>query len=136
MRLATYHRRSLWHYRRTNLAVVLGAAVATSALTGALIVGDSMRASLRDVALGRLGKVDHALVAQRFFREALAAEIAKGSPFSQSRIKALVYEGLGSEVGPHMQRHTKALAECFKSSDHQEGVAAFLERREAEFTGT
>ena len=61
---------------------------------------------------------------------------AKGSPFSQSRIKALVYEGLGSEVGPHMQRHTKALAECFKSSDHQEGVAAFLERREAEFTGT
>ena len=76
MRLATYHRRSLWHYRRTNLAVVLGAAVATSALTGALIVGDSMRASLRDAALGRLGKVQHALVAQRFFRAALAAEIA------------------------------------------------------------
>ncbi len=76
MRLATYHRRSLWHYRRTNLAVVLGAAVATSALTGALIVGDSMRASLRDAALGRLGRVDHALVAQRFFRAALAAEIA------------------------------------------------------------
>jgi enoyl-CoA hydratase len=35
-----------------------------------------------------------------------------------------------------MQRHTKALAECFKSNDHKEGVASFLERRPARFTGT
>jgi enoyl-CoA hydratase/carnithine racemase len=35
-----------------------------------------------------------------------------------------------------MQRHTQALSECFKSFDHQEGVAAFLERRAANFTGT
>lgn len=65
----------------------------------------------------------------------LALSIAKGSPFSQKRIKALVYEGLASPVDEHMQRHTKALAECFKSDDHREGVASFLERREARFTG-
>lgn len=65
----------------------------------------------------------------------LALAIAKGSPFSQKRIKALVYEGLASSVDEHMQRHTKALAECFKSDDHREGVASFLERREARFTG-
>ena len=65
----------------------------------------------------------------------LAEVIAKASPFSHARIKALVYEGLGSEVGPHMQRHTQALAECFKSADHAEGVAAFLERREPRFAG-
>jgi enoyl-CoA hydratase/carnithine racemase len=35
-----------------------------------------------------------------------------------------------------MPRHTDALAACFRSHDHQEGVAAFLERREANFTGT
>ncbi len=64
------------------------------------------------------------------------AQIAEGSPFSQTRIKAMVYEGLGAEVAQHMQRHTKALAECFKSNDHKEGVAAFLERRPARFTGT
>jgi 2-(1,2-epoxy-1,2-dihydrophenyl)acetyl-CoA isomerase len=29
----------------------------------------------------------------------------------------------------------QALQECFKSADHKEGVAAFLERREAQFTG-
>jgi enoyl-CoA hydratase/carnithine racemase len=66
---------------------------------------------------------------------ALAGEIAAGSPFSLTRIKRLVYEGLGSEVDAHMQRHTAALAECFKSEDHAEGVASFLERRAPEFTG-
>ncbi len=68
--------RSLVHHWRTNAAVVLGVAVGTSVLTGALFVGDSMRASLRAAALQRLGPVEHALVAQRFFREALAEEVA------------------------------------------------------------
>jgi len=67
---------------------------------------------------------------------ALAKAIAAGSPFSQKRIKALVYEGLGADVAQHIQRHTTALAECFKSNDHKEGVGAFLERRQANFTGT
>ncbi len=42
-------------------------AVATAVLTGALMVGDSVRGSLRDLALERLGRVDHAMVATRFF---------------------------------------------------------------------
>ncbi len=66
----------------------------------------------------------------------LAQAIASGSPFSQTRIKEMVYEGLGADVASHMQRHTAALAECFKSNDHKEGVASFLERRAAKFTGT
>ena len=37
-------------------------------------------------------------------------------------------EGLTAPVGEHMQRHTTALAACFKSDDHREGVASFLER--------
>ena len=65
----------------------------------------------------------------------LARKIAEASPFSQRRIKAMLYEGLGADVAEHMQRHTKALAECFKSDDHKEGVASFLERRPARFTG-
>ncbi len=66
----------------------------------------------------------------------LASRIAQNSPFSHRRMKAMVYAGLGSEVAPHMQRHTTAMAECFASADHREGVASFLERREAKFTGT
>ena len=65
----------------------------------------------------------------------LTDAILQGSPFSQQRIKKLVYEGLGNEVSAHMANHTKALAECFSSEDHKEGVASFLERREPKFTG-
>jgi enoyl-CoA hydratase/carnithine racemase len=35
-----------------------------------------------------------------------------------------------------MRQHVAALQECFRSDDHREGVAAFLERREANFSGT
>ena len=59
-----------------------------------------------------------------------------GSPMSQRLIKALVYEGLGRDVGEHMRAHTTALAASFKSDDHREGVASFLEKRQARFTGS
>jgi ABC-type lipoprotein release transport system permease subunit len=68
--------RSLIHYWRMHLAVALGAAVAAAVLTGALVVGDSVRGSLRDLTLERLGGVDVALSGQRFFREELAEELA------------------------------------------------------------
>lgn len=64
-------RRSLRHYWRTNLAVLLGVVAATAVIGGALLVGDSVRDSLRQMSLDRLGSVDHALVAPRFFRQQL-----------------------------------------------------------------
>ncbi len=66
----------------------------------------------------------------------LAEQIAAGSPHSQRLIKQLVYEGLTAPVGDHLARHTEALAACFRSDDHREGVAAFLERRPARFSGS
>ena len=51
---------SLRHYRRIHVAVALGVAVATAVLTGALLVGDSVRGSLRDLTLERLGRIDAA----------------------------------------------------------------------------
>lgn len=65
----------------------------------------------------------------------LAGTIAAGSPHSLGLIKSLVHDGLTAPVGEHMARHTTALAACFKSDDHREGVASFLERRPANFTG-
>jgi hypothetical protein len=66
---------SLRHYRRIHLAVALGVAVATAVLTGALLVGDSVRGSLRDLTLERLGRIDSAIVAVHPFRGAgLSAE--------------------------------------------------------------
>lgn len=57
------------------------------------------------------------------------------SPFSIRHMKALVYEGLARELPDHMQAHVTALSACFKSADHKEGVASFLEKRPAKFTG-
>src|SRR3982751_841439 len=54
---------SLRHYRRIHFAVAAGVAVATAVLTGALLVGDSMRGSLRELTLERLGRIDSAVVA-------------------------------------------------------------------------
>ena len=68
-------RRSLIHFWQIHLAVLLGAAVATAVLTGALLVGDSVRGSLRHLTLDRLGQIDHVMLSERFFRETLAAEL-------------------------------------------------------------
>src|SRR5436309_15423930 len=73
--------RSLTYYWRTNAAVVLGVATAVAVLAGALIVGDSVRGSLRDLVLLRLGKTDHVIVSTNFFREQLADDIRADSEF-------------------------------------------------------
>ena len=71
-------RRSLSYHRGIHVAVALGVAVGTAVLAGALLVGDSVRGSLRSLTLDRLGAIDHALVTDRYFREALAEELADG----------------------------------------------------------
>jgi ABC-type antimicrobial peptide transport system permease subunit len=54
-------RRNLRFHFRANLGVVLGAAVGAAALCGALVIGDSMRFSLRESALRRLGPAHFAM---------------------------------------------------------------------------
>ena len=46
-----------------------------SVLAGALLVGASVEGSLRDLALLRLGRVDHVVTSGPFFREALADDL-------------------------------------------------------------
>ena len=65
---------SLRHYWLTGLAMIAGVAIATAVLTGALLVGDSMRGSLMDLSLDRLGEIDDLVVSDGFFREQLADE--------------------------------------------------------------
>lgn len=57
------------------------------------------------------------------------------SPFSVKHMKALVWQGLERDVGEHMAAHVETLTACFRSADHKEGVAAFLEKRPAKFVG-
>jgi putative ABC transport system permease protein len=65
--------RSLRFHWRAHLGVVLGAAVGSAALIGALVVGDSVRESLLARALERLGRTRFALrLNDRFVTEDLA----------------------------------------------------------------
>lgn len=64
-----------------------------------------------------------------------ARKYLASSPFSLKRIKDLVWHGLERDVNAHMTAHVEALSACFKSEDHKEGVASFLERRPAKFVG-
>src|SRR6185503_16308815 len=73
-------RASLRYYAGTNALVVLGVAVAVAVLAGALLVGESVRESLRQIALARLGNVDAIVTAPTFFRTALAYDVAARSP--------------------------------------------------------
>ena len=80
--------RSLAHHRRINAAVALGVMAATAVLTGALLVGDSVRGSLRHLVLDRLGRIDHVLVIDRFFRAALADELSNSPGFRPQFVSA------------------------------------------------
>ncbi|MHC4147729.1 MAG: ABC transporter permease, partial [Planctomycetota bacterium] len=70
-------KKSLGFYWRTNLGVLLAVTVSTAVLTGALVVGDSVRHSLMMMVDARLGATQLALVSQnRFFGAALADELS------------------------------------------------------------
>jgi putative ABC transport system permease protein len=68
LRSAAYH----W---RTNLAVSLGVAAAVAVLGGALLVGDSVRGSLRDLVVSRLGRTGQVIASIGYFRDELAADL-------------------------------------------------------------
>ncbi|MFM1945633.1 MAG: hypothetical protein RI897_4615 [Verrucomicrobiota bacterium] len=71
--------RGLAFHARSHIGTLLGVAVGSAILTGALLVGDSVRESLRQLALQRLGKVDVALAGgDRFFRSELADRLGLG----------------------------------------------------------
>ena len=68
--------KSFRFYARSHAGTMLGVAVGAMVLVGALLVGDSVRGSLRGMAEARLGKVELALHSNdRLFRAKLADEL-------------------------------------------------------------
>lgn len=98
---------SLRFHRRTNLAVALAVAAASAVLTGALLVGDSMRGSLRHLLLDQLGQIDELLVTDRFFRTALAEQLAANEEFGRhfsAAVPAVVVQGTLEKPSPTTSR--------------------------------
>ena len=80
--------RSLTHYWRVNLALLAAVVVTSAVMTGALIVGDSVRESLSHLVLDRLGEVESALLTERFVDESLALRVSGRPSFQEHSISA------------------------------------------------
>jgi enoyl-CoA hydratase/carnithine racemase len=65
--------------------------------------------------------------------ERYVAPLAKQSPHAIRRIKQLFHDTRDARSD---EREVEAFAACLQSDDGQEGVAAFLEKREARWTGS
>jgi len=70
--------RSIVHFRRQHLALFLSMTLSAAVLTGALIVGDSIRYSLNNMVDARLGNANFAITGgSRFLNTQTAAKLAK-----------------------------------------------------------
>ncbi len=120
--------RSLIHYRRVHAATALAAAVCAAVLTGALVVGDSVRASLRNLALDRLGRVEHAVVRARLLRAGLAAEWPAGTAPVLLRPGAAAHAASGARAGGLQVLGVDGrFADLFPEGEAAEALAAFLD---------
>ncbi|MEC5125560.1 ABC transporter permease [Verrucomicrobiales bacterium BCK34] len=72
--------RSLIHYRWINLSVLAGVALTSAILSGALVVGDSVKESLRRNAAARTAGVGPVLLGgERYFTDSLASRISSST---------------------------------------------------------
>ncbi len=68
---STLARRSLRFFWRTHAAIAMGIAAATAVIVGTLVVGDSVRGSLRSLVLERMSNIECLLHSRNFFETAL-----------------------------------------------------------------
>ena len=84
--------RSLAFHWRVQLAAGLAAALGTAVLVGALLVGDSVRYSLKTMALERLGRIQSAVIGgDRFFRADLEDRMNKKFKDAYEEAESLHY---------------------------------------------
>lgn len=89
---------SLRHHARLHLGALLGAAVGGAILIGALLVGDSVRESLKRMALLRLGNTQAVLLSNdRLFRAELADDLEKD--LGRPTAPALIFLGTAKTDG-------------------------------------
>jgi len=89
--------RSLWFFRKQHLAVMAGTLISTAVLTGALIIGDSVMLSLKNLVEIRLGDTHYALQTGDLKVGALVAVNCLGDvidPLTDERLAGLLNEDL------------------------------------------
>lgn len=99
MSLLTLLLRNLTFHVLPHAAICLGVAIGTTVLTGALLVGDSLRGSLRALALERLGSIEAAVLSDRPFRSELAQALRPALEPGEV-VPALILRGSALVRGP------------------------------------
>ena len=66
----------------------------------------------------------------------LAGRLAAGPTHVHGMGKKLMYRSLENEFEAQLQLEAECFADCAARNDYREGVAAFVEKRKANFTGT
>jgi len=90
--------RSFVYHRKSHIWVILGTMLSTAILVGALVIGDSVRFSLRRIVFDRLGKTELALTSgDRLFRLSLAAELERA--LNTSVVPLLQTKGIAIAAG-------------------------------------
>jgi putative ABC transport system permease protein len=88
-------RKNLRYHRKAWLGILAGTLISTAVITGALVVGDSVRYSLGRICATRLGTVKLALKSDgRFFRQQLADDLSRYLP--QKAVPVLALEGFAT----------------------------------------
>jgi 2-(1,2-epoxy-1,2-dihydrophenyl)acetyl-CoA isomerase len=65
----------------------------------------------------------------------LATELAAGATTALGGVKRLFYASTNNSLSEQMELETELIAECARTADAQEGMAAFLGKRAPKFTG-
>lgn len=85
----------------------------------------------------RIGLVNRVVPAGRALEEALrlAALYATRAPLALASAKRAVHQGMQTDLATGLRIETELAAEIYESEDKQEGICAFLEKREPRFRG-
>ena len=85
----------------------------------------------------QLGLVDQVVPPEKLEETVatLAKRIASGPSVAISLMKRAAYRGIHSDLDSQLEFEAFCQALCSKTKDHQEGVRAFLEKREPRFKG-
>jgi 2-(1,2-epoxy-1,2-dihydrophenyl)acetyl-CoA isomerase len=140
VRIASTRARFAWNFVHRGLVPDTGAAswllprqIGLTAALQLVLSGDFLSAE-EALALGYV----NAVVAPEDVLEAACREarrLSTGSPLAIRLAKQLMYAGLDRDAATHLRHNREAMAVCFASEDHKEGVASFLERRDPHFVG-
>ncbi|HVY49098.1 MAG TPA: enoyl-CoA hydratase-related protein [Minicystis sp.] len=98
-----------------------------------ILTGEAIRAE-QALALGVANRV----VSPSALRGAaleIAHQLAKGPPIAYAEIKRAVRAGLGGTIDDALANEKAGQMRCLKSNDCMEGVMAWMQKREPNFTG-